>query len=131
MGTTPDGLPYPESSEPANEGALDIQALAVALNDRGGGRMVQTGQTEVTFNAAAGSLVFPKPFKTGTVPVVLAAGGAGSTPNNTLPCVSSEQWSATGCLLHAVRVSGTGAASVWVSNGDVMNVVWIAVGQAP
>lgn len=51
-GTTTGGLPYPESSASANQGANDIKALALALEARGGGQRVLRGKTKCTFDAA-------------------------------------------------------------------------------
>jgi hypothetical protein len=69
---TPSGLPYPESTAPANQGANDIKALALALDGRGHGSLIQAATGSGTAGASQGSftVTFPKPFKTGTTPLV-------------------------------------------------------------
>lgn len=129
--STPGGLPYPDSTDPANQGGNDIKALALALDGRGQAKLVQAGQSQLTFTAAVATLVFPKPFKTGSTPIVLVSGGSGSNANNQLPACVAVNPTASQVNVSAVLVSGTGAASAWVTGGTKMNVVYVAVGDAP
>lgn len=86
---TPGGLPYPESTADFNQGANDMKALALALDSRGGGRLVQVGQQLLTFTSAVATLTFPTSFKAGTTPYVMVAGGTGANQNNQVPaCVA-------------------------------------------
>jgi len=128
---TPGGLPYPESTADFNQGANDIKGLALALESRGGGRMVQSGQVSLTFNNAVAGLTFPTPFKAGTTPIVQVGGGSGANQNNQVPACVAVNPTNTGCTVSAVMVSGTGAPSAWATGGKVMNVVYIAIGTAP
>jgi hypothetical protein len=128
---TPGGLPYPETTADINQGANDVKALALALDSRGGGRLVQVGQKLLTFNSAVAALQFPTAFKAGTVPIVMVAGGDGSNQNNQVPCCVAVGPTNTGCTVSAVMVSGTGAASAWATGGKQMNVIFIAIGVAP
>jgi len=128
---TPGGLPYPESTLDINQGANDIKALALALDSRGAGRLVQVGQQLLTFTYATASLTFPTAFKAGTTPYVFVAGGDGANANNQVPCCVAVGPSNVSVTVSAVMVSGTGAASAWATNGKQMNVVFIAIGVAP
>lgn len=62
---TPNGLPYPESTADKNQGANDIKALALALDARGAGKLVQSGSGTGTAGSNQGSftITFPAPFK--------------------------------------------------------------------
>ena len=131
MSLTPGGLPYPESTEDINQGANAIKSLALALESRGGGKLVQAGQTSVTFTNADGILTFPTPFKAGTVPRLLGGGGDGANAGNAILLVAFNNATNTNTHLNAVKVSGVGAASAWVTGGTAMNIQWIAIGTAP
>lgn len=127
---TPAGLPYPESTADFNQGANDIKALALALDSRGAGAMVQAGESAVTFNAAVGSFTFPKPFKAGTTPRVIAMGGSGSNAGDKVLCVAVNSTSNTSCSVSAMRVPNA-AANAWATGGAVFNIAWFAIGTAP
>lgn len=130
QGATAGGLPYPESTDDFNQGANNIKALALALEGRGGGRLVQIGQTQLTFTAAVATLVFPTPFKTGTTPIVFVSGGTGSNANNQVPACVAVNPTNTQVNVSAVLVSGAGNASTWLTNGAKMNMMWLAIGTA-
>lgn len=130
-GTTTGGLPYPESTGALNQGANDIKALALAVEARGGGRFVQSGELQANFTGATATLTFPTPFKAGTVPTVLCGGGTGSAPNNTSLLVGVISATPTGVVVTGLVVSGVGAASAWASNGFSCKINFIAVGTAP
>lgn len=63
MGTTPGGLPFPESSEPLTEAANAIKALAIAVENRGGGFVSTRGRVRLTF--AGGRPTVPPPLPAG------------------------------------------------------------------
>ena len=69
MGTTSNGLRYPEPTDPVAQGAVAIRNLAEDVN--GKYPIIQTGKTNVAMTAGGGSITvtFPKPF---TAPPVLA-----------------------------------------------------------
>jgi len=49
QGTTTGGLPYPESSDALNQGANAIKALALAIEQRGGGFGTWRSRQQLTF----------------------------------------------------------------------------------
>lgn len=63
--TTPGGLPFPDSLDDLNQGANDIKALALALDARGAGKLVQSGSGTGVAGSNQGSftIMFPTPFK--------------------------------------------------------------------
>lgn len=50
QGSTAGGLPYPESTDPLNQGANAIKALAMALDTRGAGYKSMRGRSRMTFS---------------------------------------------------------------------------------
>ena len=130
MSVTTGGLPYPESSADINQGANDVKALALALESRGGGRLVIIGEAAVTFNAAIGNIAVPTPFKAGTTPRVIAAGGAGSNANNKVLCLVVASVNNAGCTVSAMKVPNA-AANAWATGGEVFNITYFAMGTAP
>jgi len=126
MGTTPGGLPWPAGSDQLFNGDDAIKALADALDARGGGLLVQAGQTNVTYVGGNCVITFPKPFKTGTVPGVVAqpqynAGQLVEMVAATIRSPTATQFQST-----AYQVSGTPG---WFAG--LASVSWIAVGVAP
>lgn len=75
-GTTPNGLPYPLASEPVKDGAVAIQNLAAALDNRGYGLRVEAKRVQVTTNASGVAVVtFAKAFP--SPPVIATVAGTG------------------------------------------------------
>ena len=128
---TPGGLPYPESTADLNQGANDIKALALALDQRGNGTLTQVGETSVAFNAAVGSVTFPTPFKAGTTPRVFAMGGSGSNQANKVLCCGLASITNTGFTLSAVKTYGNGQPSAFATGGEAFNIAWLAIGTSP
>lgn len=72
MAATPGGLPYPLSTDRLNQGAVAIQQLAEALEQRGNSLLTLTGALPFTTDAAGnGAITYPVPF--GAVPVVVCS----------------------------------------------------------
>jgi len=70
MGTTPRGLPWPEPSDPVRDGATAIRALAEAIDNRGGGLLIQAEQFVYTTQpSGVANHSFPKPFA--ATPVII------------------------------------------------------------
>lgn len=128
--TTPNGLPYPDSTDDLNQGANDIKALALALDARGGAYLFQGGERPSSaFGSARAWVTFPTPFKAGTKPAVLAMGGSGSTPNNTILAVAINEVNNTSFEVICSRQGATaGAATDWVANGEIVNIAFLAWG---
>jgi hypothetical protein len=121
---TPGGLPYPESSAPANQGANDIKALALAVDARGVGKLTQSGHISMTSTNANGSITWPQPFKAGTVPTMLLAGNV----PNTIVFLAAGAGSATGCAVTVFELWPNVRLSVGTLQVDVS---FIAIGDAP
>jgi len=69
-----DGLPFPESTDPLNQGANNIKALALALNDRGWGKRSEYRRVPaVAFSGGIGSVTFTSPFS--VIPMVIWSPG--------------------------------------------------------
>jgi len=77
-GTTTNGLPYPDPTDPLAEGANAIKALALAV-DASTAKILsyQSGLTYLTFAGGNSTLTFPRSFPAGTTPVVLLTPSTG------------------------------------------------------
>lgn len=114
MGTTSRGLPYPEPTDPASQGAAAIQSLAEAVQT-----MTQYGSGTVTVSNNntwySEDVYFTEPFA-GTPRVAITPRGSGSNSME----VRVEARSATYFTAGGKRPSGSGTGSVQFD--------WIAVG---
>jgi hypothetical protein len=84
MGSTVNGLPWPEPTAPVRDGAAAIRALAEALENRGGGRDVQAGQTIVTTNQFGQFRITPARTIASQFPSVMFSDGSASTSDYAL-----------------------------------------------
>lgn len=113
MGTTPQGLPYPEPTDPIADGATAIKNLAAAVNQPVSGRV-----TIVITSAVAASITvtFPAGYFTAP-PRVMATASLTSFDGyaaNTFPPT------ATGVTISAFNVT-------WASKTINVPVDWMAV----
>jgi len=118
MGTTPNGLPYPEPTDPVAQGAAAIKALAEAVDPRVGARAIATGQatlTSITPNTLATLAVSFPAGRFTAAPLVFvslnAANVHGCTP------AAATAITASGFTLNGART--TGNANIPVS--------WLAI----
>ena len=70
-GTTAGGLPWPATTDPLNQGANDIKALAAALEARGHGIRVESRAVSVTTAGGIGTIAFAKSFPSVPVAVLI------------------------------------------------------------
>jgi hypothetical protein len=122
-GTTPGGLPYPTGTDLVRDGDNAIQALAEAIQARGGAQKIQRESVVVTADGnGTFARLFPVAF-TGQPSIAVAAGSAGSGVVPLLGIVSIDQNGFVGALLQ-VTPGGTSIRSgaTWI--------YYIAVGPA-
>lgn len=120
QGTTPKGLPYPESTDPLNQGANAIKALALAVDGQWtAGKISPTGD-------ATGRASFPHGL--GVTPRVVLVSQAMLTPDgdNVIDMISRPVFSkadATNITVRVYDIRGNGA--VFASNP--IGVTWMAI----
>lgn len=117
QGTTPGGLPYPESTAPLNQGANDIKALALALDSRGAavktvrGRVVGAqfngGRPPVVNIASAGLTTYLGGM------AVAEWNVSGSSPNPMTCSIETSQTSATQVGVVGFVPAGPGVTGGW------------------
>lgn len=122
MSTTPGGLPYPESTGPSNQGANDIKALALALDNRGGALLTQYGAWQTVTSDANGRFYvdFPVPFA--RLPVMCLAITAEGGPFNIYSAAAPTTTRAQFRLYYL-------PTNVWAGVSNV-TYSWLAVGPA-
>lgn len=121
---TTGGLPYPESTAALNQGANDIKALALALEARGGAKLVQVGSQAVTTNAGGNcTITFPTAFA--AAPIVMSSVNIPNIVGLTAPSPATT----TKQDLAIVGVWPTNPAAP-IANTAV-TVFYIAIGKAP
>jgi hypothetical protein len=130
-GATPGGLPYPESTDPLNQGANGIKALANALEGRGLGFKSARGYINAaSFNGGRYTIVLPAGFTT-CIGCIVTGHWGGATGNNASPLVISiETMSATQVGLIALmppQVGQAGTASQWFTGTSGLS--WMAWGS--
>lgn len=130
QGTTAGGLPYPETSGPANQGANDIKALALALEGRGLGFKSGRGYINAAaFNGGRYTIILPAGFTT-CIGCLVTGHWGGATGNNVAPLVISvETMTATQVGLIALlppQVGLAGSVSAWFTGTSGLS--WMAWG---
>jgi hypothetical protein len=130
QGTTAGGLPYPETSGPANQGANDIKALALALEGRGLGFKSGRGYINAAaFNGGRYTIILPAGFTT-CIGCLVTGHWGGATGNNAAPLVISvETMTATQVGLIALlppQVGLAGSVSAWFTGTSGLS--WMAWG---
>lgn len=121
-GTTPiHGLPYPDGSDPINEGDDKIHELALAVEDKLG-RMVAQGMSAVTTTNAAGggSIAFPAPF--GVAHSVVMNSGDQDAFNGYIVVLGSQRTSVS-CGFLACDANGGGVPN------RTLRIEWVAIGD--
>lgn len=126
---TAGGLPYPLPTEPVRDGAQAIHNLADAIQARGGGQLIQAGNSSgVTQPTGVLRVNFPVAFKSGTSPVVVAWGGDFEDANwNYILSFAFKSYGWDNQGFHVVahkEKDGTPYGS------QTLNLQWIAMGQA-
>jgi hypothetical protein len=122
-GTTPNGLPYPTGTDLIRDGDNAIQALAEAIDTRGGGQRIL--REAFVANADSGGVfshAYPGGPFGGTPVVVATAGGAAS---NTAIIISLQNVDANG--FSATLVAAV-VGSVIQGRGGSTWIYYIAVG---
>jgi hypothetical protein len=118
MGTTPNGFPYPEPTDPVAQGADAIRDLATAVD------------TSLR-RSAAGTAVLPlgTAQAVGTVAVTLPAGRFTAPPSVVLGRTSATSFGALPQLFWAQSVTITGfvAAGIAAVTATTLTCQWIAV----
>lgn len=122
QGTTPSGLPYPESSDPLNQGANAIKALALALDGKGVGKRFEA-RTLSLLNFSGGLAVVNFVTAFAAPPVVIWSPGYPFTVNNTSFTTGVASIEAARCTLAAYVVSPTPG---WYSGG--LTLSYLAIG---
>jgi hypothetical protein len=119
MGTTPKGLPYPESTDPLNQGANAIKALALAVDAQWtAGKGSPTGDASGRASFAHGL---------GVTPRVVVVGSCMLTPDgdnaiDVLSRVSFSKADATNITVRFYDIRGNGA----VFAANPVGVSWVA-----
>ena len=109
MGTTPNGLPYPDDTAALAQGAQAIKALASALPLVETGA-VAIGATNSTPHAIA--VTFPKRFT--KIPVVVCVITTNAVATTIQACWPTAI-TVTGFTINAVRNSNTALTATWVA----------------
>ena len=114
MGTTPNGLPYPEPTAPVAGGADAIKALAQALR-------IATGIATIPPGTVAGNVVVAVTFPAGlftTAPAVVAS------PSGSTVTPGPSAITATGCSVACLFRDTAGNNGIMPSG---VNLRWIAI----
>ena len=129
---TAGGLPYPLPTEMVRDGATAIKNLADMLELRGHGMLVQSALLAASPLSASGDYnwIYPKPFKAGTSPVVVAMCQAGfnEIPANHMLAFIVRDFSTNTFAQMRVRRASDGG-NPGAGGGVYLNIV--AVGVAP
>ena len=115
MGVTPNGLPYPEDSDPVAEGAQAIEALARALRIAAGNAYVNPGPSSQSV-----AVTFPAGLFTGVNAPVLAV-----TAASTFISAGAATATVNGVTLSAVYRTGQGVVANIPSRSLIR---WVAIG---
>lgn len=114
MGTTPNGLPYPEDTGPVRQGAADIRALAEGIRIAQGFATFPTGQGTRSVTVA-----FPPGLFTEAPQVVASPTGSFVTAS-----VPTGQVNVNGCMIQGLYRTANGVAGTMPGG---VYVRWIAV----
>jgi hypothetical protein len=122
-GVTTNGLPYPLSTDPLQQGANDIKALALALEARGHGLRVEHGVRQLTPNGAGEyTFFFTTPFA--AAPSVVMCSTSAST--GLVPMMAAKSSGISASAVTGYGINGLNGAMIT----SVYYVNYIAVGPA-
>jgi hypothetical protein len=122
--STPNGLPYPESTDDLNQGANDIKALALALDPRAG-YIVEAGGGQFAVSGGNCSINFKKAFPRPPWVVVSATYLAGNPIY--IPLIGMVNVTASGFSMFIVGVASSATPTGSQPWGGPTTIHYVAV----